>query len=118
MKGVNFVRKLSMTKKRSSEILERIDFLSENKFAQNFCPPIFVTKIFAPPIFVTQIFAPNIYDKSTPVVITLPPPTPPPPHAASRFYSWLLTLHCQQLIGAEQIIPVTCQVCIGWDWPF
>ena len=42
-----------MTKKRSSEILERIEgnfsrFLSQNKFPQNFCPP-------------------NIYDKSTPV---------------------------------------------------
>src|SRR6218665_789528 len=37
------------------------DFLSENKFAKNFCPPIFVTQIFAPLIFVTQIFAPQIF---------------------------------------------------------
>ena len=76
MKGViNFVKKLSMTKKkRSSEILERI----EGNFFKIFCLKINLPKIFVPPIFVTQIFAPpnicdpnfcspNIYDKSTPV---------------------------------------------------
>ena len=38
------------------------EFLSESKFAQNFCPPpIFVTQIFAHPMFVTQIFALSQY---------------------------------------------------------
>jgi len=50
MKGVHFVKKLSMTKKKSSEILENRkelfqDLLSENKFPQNFCPPIFMTSL-------------------------------------------------------------------------
>src|SRR6218665_2544648 len=61
MKGGNFVKKLSMTKKKvvrnfgenRRELFQ--DFLSENKFAQNFCPPIFVTQIFAPPIFMTSL---------------------------------------------------------------
>ena len=65
MKGVNFVKELSMTKKKSSEILERI----EGNFFKIFCLKINFPKIFTPPIFVTQIFAPNIYDKSTPVLI-------------------------------------------------
>src|SRR6218665_1023227 len=62
-----FCKKLSMTKKRLSEILERI----EGNFLKIFClkinlpyifaPPIFVSQIFAPPIFVTQIFATPIF---------------------------------------------------------
>src|SRR6218665_1968471 len=52
-----------MTKKRRQKFWSRRklfqDFLSENKFPQNFGPPIFVTQTFAPP--------PNIYDKSRPV---------------------------------------------------
>ena len=59
MKGVNFKfckKKLSMTKKKVvrnfGENRRQLfqDFLSENKFPQNFCPP-------------------NIYDKSTPVLV-------------------------------------------------
>src|SRR6218665_109127 len=67
MKGVNFVKKLSMTKKKvvrnfgenRRQLFQDFgenrrqlfqDFLSENKFPQNFCPP-------------------NIYDKSTPVLV-------------------------------------------------
>ena len=62
-----------MTKKRSSEILERI----EGNFFKICCLKINFPKFLPPnicdpnvclPIFVTQIFAPNIYDKSTPVV--------------------------------------------------
>src|SRR6218665_2253340 len=44
-------------KKRSSEILERI----EENFFKIFCLKIHFPKIFAPPIFVTQIFAPPIF---------------------------------------------------------
>ena len=51
MKGVNFVKKLSMTKKN----LERI----EGNFLKIFCLKINFPKIFGPPIFVTQIFAPQ-----------------------------------------------------------
>jgi len=55
MKGVHFKKKLSMTKKRSSEILDdrrtffkicqRFGIWSENKLSPNFCPPIFMTSI-------------------------------------------------------------------------
>src|SRR6218665_3764139 len=55
MKGVNFVKRLSMTRKRSSEIFERL----EGNFFKLFLPPnitmIFVTQIFAPPIFMTSL---------------------------------------------------------------
>ena len=44
-----------MTKKRSSEILERI----EGNFFKIFCLKINFPKIFASPIFVTQIVAPQ-----------------------------------------------------------
>ena len=60
-------------KKKSSEILERI----EGNFFKIFCLKVNLPKIFAPQ-YVTQIFAPNIcdpnfcppniYDKSTPMV--------------------------------------------------
>src|SRR6218665_3838555 len=50
-------KKLSMTKKRSSEIFERI----EGNFFKIFCLKINFPKMFAPPIFVTQIFAPPIF---------------------------------------------------------
>ena len=45
------------------------DFLSENKFAQNFCPPNICDPNFCPhPYICDQNFCPpNIYDKSTPV---------------------------------------------------
>src|SRR6218665_2980626 len=36
------------------------DFLSENKFPQNFCPPIFLNQIFAP-MFFDLIFCPPFY---------------------------------------------------------
>src|SRR6218665_1182901 len=50
-------KKLSMTKKRSSEIFERI----EGNFFKIFCLKINFPKMFAPQIFVTQIFAPPIF---------------------------------------------------------
>ena len=62
MKGVNFVKTLSMTKKKVvrnfGENRRKLfqDFLSESKFAQNFCPPIFVTQIFAPQ-YLWQVYA-------------------------------------------------------------
>src|SRR6218665_859151 len=57
MKGVHFVKKLSMTKKRrSSEILETI----EGNFFKIFCLKINLLKILSI-IFVTQIFAPPIF---------------------------------------------------------
>jgi len=65
MKGVHFWKKLSTTKKRSSEICE-----NRRKKIWECCPKIF-SENFCPPIFVTQIFAPNIYDKSTPLFITI-----------------------------------------------
>ena len=63
MKGVNFKKKLSMIKKRYSEIFEnrrgflkkKFWMLSENIFSQNFCTPIFVTQIFGSPIFMTSL---------------------------------------------------------------
>ena len=65
MKGANFVKKLSMTKKK----LVRNFGKNRRELLKIFCLKINFPKIFAPPIFVTQIFAPpNIYDKSTPVL--------------------------------------------------
>jgi len=76
MKGVNFVKKLSMTKKkvvRNLEIFDRI----EGNFIKIFCLKINLPKIFAPPNICDPNFCPqyllpkflpsNIYDKSTPV---------------------------------------------------
>ena len=63
MKGVNFWKKLSMTKKSPQKFL-RIegDFfqnffrkLSENIFSQNFCPPNICDPKFCPPIFMTSL---------------------------------------------------------------
>ena len=65
IKGVNFVKKLSMTKKKvvrnfGENRRERFKiFCLKITFPKIFAPPIFVTQIFAPPIFVTQIFAPQ-----------------------------------------------------------
>src|SRR6218665_3642857 len=54
-------KKLSMTKKKivrnfgenRMELFQ--DFLSENKFAQNFCPPNICDQHFCPPIFMTSL---------------------------------------------------------------
>ena len=52
MKGVNFVKKLSMTKKGHQNIFENrrifqffFRMLSEIIFSLNFCPPIFMTSL-------------------------------------------------------------------------
>src|SRR6218665_634469 len=62
----NFVKKLWMKKKRSSEILERI----EGNFFKIFCClKVNLPKIFAPPNICDPNFCPpNIYDKSTPMI--------------------------------------------------
>ena len=54
-KRCKFCKKVVGLKKRSSEILERI----EGNFFKIFCLKINFPKTFAPPIFVTQIFAPQ-----------------------------------------------------------
>ena len=65
MKGVNFVKKVVDDLKKvvinfSENRWELFqDFLSENKFPHNFCPP----NIRDP-----NFFHPNIYDKFTPVI--------------------------------------------------
>ena len=63
MKGVNFCKKLSMTKKGSSEIFENkrmffkivLRMLSENIFSKNVCPPDICDPNFCTPIFMTSL---------------------------------------------------------------
>src|SRR6218665_3522116 len=94
MKGVNFVKKLSMTKKRSSEIVERI----EGNFFKIFCLKINLPKIFAPPIFVTQIFAP-------PIFMTSLRRSSHRRKEAPADSGWLLWLGGQQCIEEKELVP-------------
>ena len=63
MKGVNFVKKLSMTKKKV------VRNFGENRreLFKIFCLKINFTKILAPQYLWPKFLLPNIYDKSTPV---------------------------------------------------
>src|SRR6218665_1078751 len=63
IKGVNFWKKLSMTKKKSLEIFENrrgffqkfFRMLCENIFSKNFCHPNICDPNFSPPIFMTSL---------------------------------------------------------------
>src|SRR6218665_1593131 len=108
MKGVNFVKKLPMTKKKvirnfseNRRELFKI-FLSENKFPPNFSPPIFVTHILAPPIFMTSLFMTSL--RRCPVLLNancfeLAPPSNYswPSEQLTQFHNVIIlsrTIHC------------------------